>query len=425
MRFVFAFTTLWLGTAGICHAETTAVEVYRNILAKSPKVRASEASVRAAEENLGANPSFPRPKIDVYGNVGLSETNPSAVAKSSDPISSAVGVRFSQSLYDFGKTSLAHERSSIAFREAKAQQELSKRDVQREVAKSVLESSRLQQSLEVLQTLEGKLKGQFGLVERQYRSGMKSRKDYLRFMGDYRRIQRDVQRTGALTRESMNHLQLESGLVDGWKHVNAEVSSEMLNYDVTKKDDQILALIEELGRELKQTTLAEARRAEGLELALAADASYGGNGFLNSDQSWSDVDSDHWSLMLTFNYNLIDFGMKRHRIAAAVAKFDEGSAILDQSKLDRAANEGKVQEQWIAAKVNYQSARELLKLEEESFAILDSEYKQGRLSYIDYMQGFQNLSSAKTGAIDAGFAVRKALVEIIYLNGGSNEVVLQ
>ncbi len=425
MRIVFTFAILLAGPAQLGLAETSAVDVFRKAVSQSPKARAAEASSRVSAETLGATPSFARPKIDAYGNLGISESHPAIAPKDSDPVESALGLKFTHSLYDFGKTSLAHDRASIEHRFALAKLDLVKREVERDAAKEILEASRLAQSLDVLQALENKLKSQFGLVERQYRSGMKSRKDYLRFLGDFRRIQRDVQRTKVLSQESLTQLRLRTGLEENWARVSAEVKGDLLSYEGGVGKESIFAQMAELELQLKQAALSEARSSEGLELALVAEASYGANGFINSEQSWSDADGDQWSLMMTFNYNLIDFGMKRHRLAAAVARFDEGSANLDQSRLDRAASESKSKEQWAAARTNYQSAKELLKLEEESFAILESEYKQGRLSYIDYMQGFQNLSSAKTGAIDAGFGVRKALVELIYLNGGSNEMVLQ
>ena len=186
--------------------------------------------------------------------------------------------------------------------------------------------------------------------------------------------------------------------------------SELFEYKILQLQGQI-----------SQIDVNLAKRRYWPELSLVGAASYGSQDYIDTRQTWSDNEQTSWSLFLNLKFNLIDWGVRNRNIQ--IAKLSQVSAeesvrstLLEVQK-DLEVFKDDVEK----SQESYRLSKELQKMEEETFQILERDYKAGQTTYLELSTGLANLLDAQSLGLEADYNQADLHLRWKYYKGILNE----
>ena len=90
---------------------------------------------------------------------------------------------------------------------------------------------------------------------------------------------------------------------------------------------------------------------------------------------------------------------------------------LQQKKIDLEVEIQKLQVQFDLLKKNFKISEELLILEQNNFHFLESEYRQSKTTYLDFMNGVKDLAESQNRHWSNLFDLKQGLVLYHYYKG--------
>lgn len=369
------------------------------------------------------------PTLDFTSAHGLQRSYPKT--DPNEPWASSFSFTLAETLYDNGESITKHRIASI-------QEELSRLQLERErdrlllaVASAFFQRMQAQKNLETQQEQNGILKKQVELVRDSYRQGVKTRKDYLRFQTQLNRADIDLLRAKDGVLKADQELKKILGVpLD---------SDERLEFAMDDKRAGRIApasFVPEKHRDYKVAELQ--RRVSGLntqlasrklwpEVGLALNGTYGSSGYVGPGKSVRSVyerDSSSWSAFLTLKYNIFDFGLRRRNAEIAAETAAVQSNDLESQLLDLRSEVSQLQSDLRQLQESFRISEELLKLEQGNLALISSEYRQGKVQYLDYITSLQNVASARSSYYSALYELRKGELSQKYHEGKIYEAIL-
>ena len=391
----------------------------------APKIaRAKLALDKVRLDQLDARVAF-FPKLDASTTLGVSDIfapsygSPYFGAPYSSPNSSVLKMTLSETLYDNGQSFIKLDKQKTAFKRAKLEYEYVRDEQLRDMASAYLDWSASSQLREIDENKRDLLRRQFNVLDAQYKQGLKTKRDVLRIETEMRRLEMSIlerdnevdlnfQKLGALVGVTLDELGNEE--IEGEEprpFVGADPGAVEIKA-VNHRRKQILDLV----RAELQFDVTSARRNYWPNLTLSGNADY-----TNAMYIWPVVDNPQkagwdYSAMVTLTYNLWDFGtlrrgIERARVLTEIKQNDNAAELLDLGNLLR-DNWNKLRQYREQVKMS----RELLSLEQQSYSILEAEYRSGRASYLDLITNLNTLIDARAKFITAYFGLRKS--QIVY-----------
>jgi len=191
-------------------------------------------------------------------------------------------------------------------------------------------------------------------------------------------------------------------------------------------DQSYLAKITEYQNTIGEDNIELARRRNLPVLTVGSGLNYqvpdylrvqAGSGAPDAPNSWT------WNVTVGVNYNIWDAGSRRRDIDIAASQ----KVIQNRDNRDklfaRAAEIAKLMETLRNLKSNLQLNKELMRLEQSNFAILEEDYRQGKVAYLDLVTGLSDLLSARVSYYTNYISILTAMAQYRYYEGTIYETV--
>ncbi len=363
------------------------------------------------------------PSLDLKTLHGVGDKSLGQEMPSESPWISQFSLSLSETLYDNGVAWIRRASADKQQLLAQINFEEARQAALFDMMDAYFDYSLAEQLLAVNRGLMATLDAQYKLATSQYRSGLRTRKDFLRFRGEVQRTaidnaQLEKQRHLALSKlalligEEGEVDKVRVAILDPRKATLPPLPPQAMSSSATRE-----AKIIQLEDEANAFEVDLARKAYGPEVRVATGIEYGSQNYLGTGTGISANDRASWDITIAFDYNILDFGRRRRDVSIAASS--RAAAQLNHLERLRTLTQNlrTLQRELELGKKNLGLAAELLALEEESYKLLESEFKQGRVSYLELVQGLQNLSSSQRGYYSTAFSYLTQIARHHYYGG--------
>jgi outer membrane protein TolC len=398
-------------------------------LAHSPLVARAETEehIRRLETENARAERFP--KLDFGAAHGLSDNLPatetSAGSSGPAPVISRMSLGLSQSIYNNGETAIRQRVAEVNQELTRLMLAKARDDLTLDVIRSFYRLSLADIMLTIRKRQHELLNKQFALMLAQYHQGLKTKKDFLRLKSETQRALVAVEDGEARRKSAETDLQHQLGRDATASPVTFltltadAVLRQKLEFPQTKPDWQRshAAMIRSHRARLALESVEAVRRRNSPEISVGAGASWSNAGYLNSDIPFHETDNLSWNLLLELKYNLWDGGTRRRDIDIALAQ-NRIQDLMSQAEVDDVSvGIQALMDSLKSQEASLRLSRELLDLEETSFAHLENEYRQGRVAYLDLITALTALFNARVGYYSAHMTALETLAQYRYHEG--------
>jgi outer membrane protein TolC len=395
---------------------------------KSPSLSTARSELNIRDLEYANSYSAFLPSLDLSATHGLRDSNPSIYK---NIFASELSLQLAENLYDNG-ISLAKYES------ARFQKEIAELNYRNERDKLVLDLAFEYMHYSLAANLAQVQEQQFNIINKQYQSvsnqyqqGVKTRRDYLRFKTELRRSEIELQNSRTTLEKSRFELMRLLGF---------DVSSQIQPFDFDPVDVDLKSVeqvpihspdlashyqyrIAGLQRKSFENDVYIVRRDYWPQLFLTAGATYHTGDYLGANDPLSQNESTSWNALLTLKFNLWDWGIRHRNISIADAKRTQAENTIASNLNTFSSANAKMMLELNQSSKNFAIARELLDLETKSYGFLESEYRNGKVSYLDIIVGLRDLLNAKVQMYTSYFDLRGQLLRYRYHEGRLYESV--
>jgi outer membrane protein len=368
------------------------------------------------------------PTLDFEGSAGPLVKNPDSDHRPSNTTSSASLV-LKESFYDNGASITKYKKAARAMEREFLEYQLERDKQLLDLTNTYYDWSSSWQDRQISDSKRDLLKRQFNVLEAQYKQGLKTKRDVLRIETEVRKLQIDLlkrdndleltlQRLAALagvTREdlktagiSSEEAKLDAPIPSGpWPPLNAREHRRVKTYALQGEEAEL------------DTRLVE--RKYWPELALTGKIT---NSYANFHNEYYDHHPDvkgtrYWEVsgLVTLTYNLWDWGTRSR--ALQISRIKEGEVQADTKKKTMDLDT-EIREVWLRLKEFSESVKmtkELLTIEQQSYNILEAEYRNGRATYLDLITNLNSLIEARSKFASTFFALKKQQASYAFHKG--------
>jgi outer membrane protein TolC len=358
----------------------------------------------------------------ILNNIPIGGNNALLTPNATSPWYSALTAGVSETLYDNGVSitqaliaDLNQDLAAVGFERTRAGLAL---DVSQEfysfsLATALLDVRKQQQEL---------LEKQFKSVSSQYQQGFKTKSDYLRLRAQVQRA--EIERINAENRILVSTAQLR-------KLIGEDTPVAFTPLSIRREDDPLRGFpkgtaglektydfrLSKIQREINDKNVSFAVRRYWPQISVTSALTYTNFGYINSPTPFNETGQFSWNALLSLQFNVWDWGIRRREVQAARYNRDVQDNTLEQSLLEARAQLTTLRADMDRIARNYRLNRELLSLEEESYSNLELQYREGRVAYLDLITGLNNLLDAKTQYYASHFEALRALARHRYFEG--------
>lgn len=342
------------------------------------------------------------PSLDLSATHGVGSSSQGTAAS---PFTSNVGVTATETLWNGGEqwTRIASARQARELASLQAQR--AREQLCYDVLEKFTDYSYAARTEELRKQQYEVLLKQAKQVTALYRQGLKPQKDYLRFNADVQRSELDwvvAQNATRIARAELKktmgfgYLQIQPSddsvsftpIGEAPKQARFPVAAPPFSGTLDFKISEVQA---ELNR--VQRTLSTLDYLPQLFVGASISPSY--SGYMSPSPALTTTNSLSWSATVGLRYNLWDW-RERYRnldIADATQRVSDNAVEVTRqtllvsltslmSEIDRVARGSAL-------------ANQRLTLSEESFVVLDNEYRQGKIAYLDLVTGLNDLIDSR------------------------------
>jgi outer membrane protein TolC len=347
-----------------------------------------------------------------------------------------LGLTLTETLYDNGQNfwnyrlgNLVESRAQVEFERDRARLAL---DVARAYYRFSLSARLTHIRGRQVDTLQNQLK----TVEAQYRQGMRTRRDYLRFKTQYQRseiahvtAQQELKATEVELLRLLGAPREEIELGKSEKLAFQPLREERKRPEFPEKpprlDEHFEMRIARLSQRANDVQVGLARRRWLPNLNLRGDATVGIGSTLAglAPGPFQANPGFQWSVGVQLTYNLWDWGILRSEWQQAELQRDQGNLGLERTLQQTASEIQNLQLDFARLQKNFDLSLELLRVEEETYEALNSEYRLGRVSFLDLITALNDVLGARISYASAYFSVLETLAQHHYHQGDLYETL--
>ena len=367
------------------------------------------------------------PSLDFEATHGLEEENPRL---ESTPWKSELSFTLTENIYDNGVIStnyriatLNQDIAELRFIDLKNQFSL-------DLAKAYLRYSLNIKLLEIQEKQFKLISKQYELTSREYRNGIRTKKDYLRFKTQVSRTEIDLINSRSEVEKSKETIQSLMGMgLDPSATVNfipVPIEGVYAELDLpVGMEKHLLYQAAQMQKKVNELTADLTRRKQYPEFFLSAGANYTSSDYIDTNRSISDNERTSWNALLTVRYNFLDWGTRSRDAEIAAQR-----AIIENNELDTRLltlradlNQLKIDNNLIQR--NFKLAGELFSLEKENLSLIEREYRNGNVSYLDLITGLSDFADAERKYYSASRDLVSARFTLLYHQGRLYEELLK
>lgn len=397
---------------------------------KSPVLIAALSELKIREAEFSNSKSVFLPSLDLSTVHGWRDSEP--------PIGTSrfvneLSLSVTENLYDNGISFARYESSRY-------QREIAELNFKNERERLVLQIANEYMRYSLAVNLAEVQEQQFNIINKQYQSvnsqfqqGVRTRRDFLRFKAELRRSEIALQNSRSNRERSYFELLRLLGF-----EINVETPKyelEPIGIDIklvqnipTQSPDlsqHFQYRMADLRRKVLEKDVYVVRRDYWPQVFVSAGATYQMNDYLRTGEAGPQDETTSWNALLTLKLNLWDWGIRRRDILIAEARKSQTESYI-QTDLNRFSSENaKMMLDLDQSSKNFALARELLDLETKTHHFLETEYRNGKVSYLDIIVGLRDLLNAKVQMSSSYFDLRTQLLLYRYHEGKLYESIIE
>lgn len=367
------------------------------------------------------------PSLDVSTSQGLQGTRPQSVY---DSRFGTLNLALTETLYDNGQSFLKSRVAARQLESAEIAWDRARNQLALDLAREFYDFSLAERLASVRRRQAELLRKQFKAVDAQYREGLRTRRDYLRFKTQLQRADIDL-----ITAENTARLSaVEIRRIIGAPADAAGPEFAAVELDTAAKvefpkntpslEKHFEARLAEAGREINELQVKMVRRNWLPNATLTAAAGYANPNYLRLPDAAPGAESLSWNVTLGLSYNLWDWGIRRRDTRIAEETRGVGDNTLRSNVLTTRARIDSLMLELRRQSENLSLSRELLGFEEETFAFLDSEYRQGKVQFLDLINALNDLLDARVRFAQAQFGALASIAEHRFHQGDLHDSIL-
>lgn len=388
---------------------------------KSPALSTSRAELQLRGLEFDNSFSIFLPSLDLSATHGLRGSRPSIYSNS---LNSDLTLQLTETIYDNGA-------SVTKYHSARLQKEIAELGYKNQRDKLVLDIAHEYMRFSLAKSLGQVQEQQFSIINKQYQSifkqyqhGTKTRRDYLRFKTELWRSEIELQ-TSRITIEKsrieiirLMGLQLNDAETLEFIPVAIELNSvTAVPAKAPELAEHYLYQITNLQKKIMENDVYLVRRQYWPELFLTAGATYHTGDYWDNNWTTTENEMTSWNALLTLKFNLWDWGIRRRNVSIAEARKIQSENSVTSDLNTFLVDNQKLMLELKQSSKNFSLARELLDLETKNYEFIDSEYRNGKVSYLDIIVGLRDLLSAKVQMYTSYFDLRGQLLKYRYHEG--------
>lgn len=386
----------------------------------SPTLNTAKKELEIAKLNKENATARFLPSLDLTSSHGLQDD---ALNPAANKWASSFDLSITETLYDNGQnvtnyqiTKLKHKKAATAYSRQRDQTCLS-------VAKEFYKFSLAQQIVEIEESQLALLQKQFKTISSHYRQGLKTRKDYLRFRTQVRRAEINLLGAKNSIEKSKEELKRIIGTpLDKYGSVNFSPHKPGKEISVPQSSPQIKKhfVFREANfqREIDKLTVSLSKRLNLPRLTLSSGLNYASSSYMGPGAgTLEDNDQLSWNVLVGLSYNIVDWGTRKRDISIARKKQIISSNNLRGQLLSTETQIRQLMLDLGQLEESFKLSRELLTLEKSSFDFLESEYRQGKSTYLDLITGLDSYADAQKKYYNAYFNLKTKIADYHYHNG--------
>lgn len=411
--------SLWMVLVSLPAWSLTLPESVGIALQKSSTLKQQTLELEKSELSLKQSKSAFLPSLDLTASYIYNDENPNQRTYDWD---SSAAISITENFYD-------HGLSLTNYKISKSRKTLTELEYRREKSSTVLRTVQLY--LEVLKTqkieeLQVKNTVQvekvYNLVVSQYKQGLRTRQDFLRFEAQYQRAILSKVSAEYDTLKAREDLKVYLDLL--------EVPTQFSDY--SQKSFPVSAgadIYESEKRNLTQELRTSEEKLLKIEnrprIDVVGKFGYGSDSYFHTDTRWNDNDKTFWNVGLTFNWNLWDWGQRGS--AVKISRLESLRQDVRTSFDEREAKSAisKIQEQVRLIQKQYDISEKLLKVETENFTFMERYFREGKASFLDYSTSLSNLISVQIQKIQTEYNLIQTRLELEHRKGYLDEKSVQ
>ena len=381
------------------------------------------------------------PSLDLSATQGIQDSSPRTVTNS--PWASQLNLGLVETLYDNGVTWTNRKIAKLMREQAQYNFEDQKNQISLDVVTQFLAYSLDVKLLQIQEKQFKLVSRQYEMISKDYYQGIKTKNDYLRFKtqvsrseidlvtarGTVEKAKIELRRIIGTGREpgegaSESSLQPSTPTLDFVPIPLEALKSEEVDSNVSL-EDHFRFRSSQVQKEINRLTSDLTERKLWPEWTLASGLSYGSSNYLGTGQTLSDNAVVGWNALLTVTYNIFDWGIRsRDREVAIQTKVIQGNQ-LDIEMLALGSQLSQLQINVRQVQKNYGLAKELLSLEQSNIQFIEREYRNGKVQYLDLINGLNNLSDAEIKFSSAVSDLQVARYTFLYHQGKLYDAILK
>lgn len=389
----------------------------------SPVIRKQRAFLEQAELELKNARSQFLPWVSLESNLGPTGSDPSEPDKQTNIWTSNAILKATEKLYDNGESITNYKRALNTVEQKRIEFELERDAHFLKLAGTFYDWSSAWQDRRISENKRDLLRRQFNILEAQYKQGLKTKRDVLRIETEVRRLQIDLLRKDNELEVLIQRLCAQAG-IDPETLKQAGIETEEARIDapipmgpwpeLKVADHRRAKIFERRSRDAElQSRLKE--RSYLPQVFLTGEVSAGYYNFYEANTF--NTDFWGWSTMLTLKYTLWDWGTQSRDLQIARINERHVKADNEQEALDLNIE---LRDVWLKLREYAESAKmtkELLTLEQQSYNILEAEYRNGRTTYLDLITNLNSLIDARSRYASNFFSLKKQQATYAYHKG--------
>ena len=287
--------------------------------------------------------------------------------------------------------------------------------------------------LEVKKQQEAVLEKQFKTLSSEYTQGFKTRSDYLRLKAQVQRAEID-----RISTENT----LDLATTELRRLLGAEPNSEAVTFQPLEVDpEKSVAVafpdsppsfenlydykITKIQEDINGKSVSLVKRNYWPQASVTSGIAYSNQNYINSTTAFSSGHQLSWNALLLLQYNIWDWGSRKRNVEISEYNQDIQEDTLNQGLYDLHSKTTSLMSNLQRIKRNYKLNQELLVLEGKSNRDLESQYREGKVTYLDLITELNSILDAKVQFYTAHFDALTALAQYKFYEGKIYESILE
>ena len=372
------------------------------------------------------------PSLDLTAVHGIQDSQPRlGTLGSGAPWTSQTTLSLTQNIYDNGETNTKYKIATLSEKQALLTLLEQKNKLSLDIISQFLTFSLNSKLVDIQEKQFGMMTKQYQSVSKDFYQGLKTKKDFLRFKTQVNRIEISLNTAKNNLEKSRLSLLKLMGLsaenTEAFRFIPVDlekIKSQSSTEKVNSKQHYFYRHAD-LQNEINDLNYRLVQRKTWPEIFFSAAASYGSSNYVNSNQNFTDNDAVSWNALITLKYNFFDWGLRSRDADVAFLKNKiQGNDIrVSLFAIDAIIKELDLNRQ--QAVRNYNLASDLLRLEKDNLGFLQTEYRNGKVQYLDLVTGYDNLADAEIKFYSAATELESVKYTTLYHQGRLYEEILK